>query len=428
MLGLYRLATLLAGPLVLWHLRRRRTRGKEDVARFAERVGTAGRPRPPGPLIWLHAASVGESLSVLPLVERLLATRRDLHVMVTTGTVTSARLMAERLPERAFHQYVPVDRVAWVDRFLDHWRPDLALWAESELWPNLVMRAAARGVPLVLVNGRMSDRSFRRWRLLPSDIRRILESFDLCLGQSPEDARRLSVLGAPATGCLGNLKYASPPLPVDAAECDLLWRVFAERPLWLAVSTHPGEEALIGRVHRDLSRLDSCLLTVIVPRHPSRGDDIEADLDDLGIGIARRSRGEVPDGATGVYLADTLGETGLFFRLCPIVLVGKSLIGRGGQNPLEPARFGCTVLHGPHMDNFAAVAQDLAAAQGSVLVNGEAELRAALEHLLRSPNEVARMGMAARQVAEGKAGVLDALMNRLQGYLDALPGDGGAGA
>ena len=253
---LYRALTIVGGPLIALYLGRRMARGKEDAERFRERLGLARDPRPPGALVWLHGASVGESLSLLPLMERL-AARPGLSLLVTTGTVTSARLMAERLPAGAMHQYVPVDRPGYVARFLDHWRPDLALWAESDFWPNLLEGTRERAIPMVLLQGRVSARSFARWRRVPGFIRRMLSGFRLCLAQTEGDACRLRILGASDVRCLGNLKMAVPPLPCDEAERARLATVLAGRPVWLAASTHPGEEAIAGRVHR-----------IVAERHP----------------------------------------------------------------------------------------------------------------------------------------------------------------
>ncbi|CCQ74891.1 3-deoxy-D-manno-octulosonic acid transferase [Magnetospira sp. QH-2] len=426
MLTVYRWATRFMGPAIYWHLIRRRARGKEDAARFKERLGHPGRARPEGPLVWIHAASVGESLSVLPLISALLEAKPDLSVMVTTGTVTSARLLGDRLPDRAFHHYVPVDRPRWVARFIEHWRPDLALWAESEFWPNLVDQAERRGVPMVLINGRISDRSFERWQRFPRSIAQLLGGFSLCLGQSELDAERLRVLGAKEAHCDGNLKYASPPLPVDQAALDDLRRSVADRPLWLAASTHPGEEAAVGRCHQALANQYPEVLTVVVPRHPERGADAANDLTANGLRVARRSLGEKPGPETQIYMADTMGELGLFFRLCPLVFIGKSLIGRGGQNPLEPARLGCAIVVGPHMGNFVTVTEDLIATGGCLSVDDEVMLAETIGRLLGDSNRVAEIGEAARREAQGKASVLPDIMHRLTPVLEALGENGHA--
>lgn len=419
LLGVYGVVGDLGGPLIRFYLTHRRARGKEDAARFGERLGEPGRPRPPGPLIWVHAASVGESLSVLPVIERLRADRPDHGVLVTTGTLTSARLMAERLPAGAFHQYVPADRRTWVRRFLDHWRPGLALWVESELWPNLVCETAARGVPMVLVNGRLSERSFRNWQRWPVSIGRLLGAFRLCLAQSQADADRFRALGAPAARCVGNLKHAAPPLPADAQALADLKTALAGRPCWLAASTHDGEEIVAGRVHRDLSGRLPGLLTVVVPRHPPRGPAVAAALAGLGLSVAVRSRGDAVTAATDMYLADTMGELGVFYRAAPVAFVGKSLAGGGGQNPLEPAHLDCAVLFGPAMDNFAESAGRLTAAGGARVVTDAAALTETVGRLLTDRAERDRVAAAAGAVARSEAGALDAVLDALTPLLPA---------
>ena len=408
-LGLYRLLTTLGGPLIRRYLDRRLARGKEDPVRFGERLGEAGLPRPEGALIWLHAASVGEAVSMLPVVEAL---RKRATVLVTTGTVTSAAMMKERLPAGAIHQFIPVDRVAWVRRFLDHWRPDLALWVESEFWPNLLVETAKRKIPLVLLNGRISARSFRRWLRMRGFIGRLLSCFVLCLGQTDEDARRLSTLGAPKTACLGNLKFAAPALPADSAAVSALESALAGRPRWLAASTHAGEEALAGRVHKALAIPG--LVTLIVPRHPERGARIAGELEAMGLKPTRRSLGQ-PVG--DVHIADTLGELGLFYRAAPLVFVGKSLIGEGGQNPLEPARLGASVLFGPHMGNFADIADRMRACGAAKQVADEGDLVAALRDRLADPALIAREGERAKRFASQEDGVLAAVIEAIGPWL-----------
>jgi len=413
---LYRGLTTLGAPLISFYLERRKRRGKEDGPRFPERLGRAGRPRPAGPLVWIHAASVGESLSMLPLVERLCA--QGLGVLLTTGTVTSARMMAERLPKGALHQYVPVDRLAYVRGFLDHWRPDLALWAESEFWPNLLTETRHRGIPQVLVQGRVSARSYRGWRRFPGFIRRLLSGFTLCLAQTEEDAGRLRVLGGRDVRALGNLKYAAPPLPADEAELARLRAMTAGRPLWLAASTHPGEETLVARLHRELNQPG--LLTLIVPRHHTRGAELAAELGGLGLAVALRSRGEAITAETEIYIADTMGELGLFYRLADIVFVGKSLTVGGGQNPFEPARIGAAVLFGPAMDNFPDMAPRMVAAGAAIQVADQAELGRVMAELLATPDRVAAIKARAGAWAAAEAGVLDATLAALRPILDML--------
>ncbi len=418
--SLYRIFSGLGGPFIGLYLGLRKARGKEDRDRFRERSGHPGHDRPNGPLLWAHAASVGESLSLLPLIGRLVSDRPGLSVLVTTGTVTSAGLLAERLPEGAFHQYIPVDRVPFVRRFLDHWHPDLVLWTESEFWPNLITETAARGTPMILVNGRISPRSFSGWQRFGGLIRKLLSKFSLCLGQTEADANRLSQLGAEGAKYVGNLKFAGPPLPADESMLAKFERALEGRPRWLAASTHAGEEEMAGRIHQRLKSRQDGLLTIIVPRHPDRGQDIAAQLQSQGLRVARRSGADALNPDTDIYLADTLGELGLFYRLAGIAFMGKSLVPLGGQNPLEAARLDCAIIHGPHMMNFEDVTEGLGNVHGAMEVADEEGLKAAVSQLLDDPVERDRMAAAAGNVAAAKAGVLAAVMTELKPYLDAL--------
>ena len=426
MLGLYRFLTTLGAPVIHVYLGRRIKAGKEDPHRFNERLGRPALARPDGPLIWLHGASVGEAMSLLTLIARVKTAVPAANILVTTGTVTSARMLADRLPKGAVHQYVPVDRMAYVRRFLDHWRPDLTLWAESEFWPNLISETAVRGNPLILVNGRISPRSFKGWSRAPKFIAGLLGGFALCLGQTEGDAERLRALGAPGARSVGNLKFAADPLPADAERLADMRAATAGRPLWLAASTWAGEEDIAWRVHQDHAAAHPGLLTIIVPRHPNRGPEIAAQLAAQGAKVKRRGAGDMPDARTEVYIADTMGELGLFFTLAPVVFMGKSLSAEGGQNLLEPARLGCAVLHGPRMTNFADMGARMAAAGASLPVADGAGLSAAVGRLLGDAGEAEAFAARARTFAQAEAGVIDRLMAELAPYLQRLDGTKGA--
>ena len=426
--ALYRGFTTLALPLISLYLARRRAQGKEDGDRFGERLGCAGRARPDGPLIWLHAASVGEALSILRLTARILTDYPEVNMLVTTGTVTSARLLAERLPPGAIHQYVPVDRPAWARRFLDHWRPDIALWVESEFWPNLISETQARAITMILLNGRMSLRSFAAWRRWPGLIRPLLGGFALCLAQDEDEAKRLRALGAPSVKTPGNLKFASGPLPVDEEEAGRLSHSIGARPIWLAASTHAGEEEIVVEAHRRMAPAHPGLLTVIVPRHPSRGREVAAALARAGLKGALRSQGDAIAPETEVYIADTLGELGLFYRLCPVAFIGGSLIPHGGQNLLEPARLDCAVIHGPHMENFRAVVEEMTDAGASIEAGNARDIAEAVASLLDDEGLRAGRVEAARRIATAKDGVIDAVMAELEPFIEALAKGGGPAA
>ena len=415
---LYRLASWALGPAAHLVLARRAARGKEDRARLGERWGRAGLARPDGKLIWLHAASVGESLSLLPIIESLLARLPAAEILVTTGTVTSARLLADRLPQpRARHQFLPLDHPAAVRRFLDHWRPDLALWVESEFWPNLLLETHRRGIPMALLNARMSAASFRGWQRAPGLIATLLGCFGLVLAQDDAQAARLTRLGARAADSVGDLKAASSVPSAPAAELVRHRALLGSRPVWLAASTHEGEEAVVAAAHRQLAPRFPGLLTLLAPRHPARAAQIAPALAASGLRVARRSAGDTLDDQVDLYLIDTLGELGLFYRLAPIVLVAGSLGASGtigGHNPLEAAQLGCAVIFGPDTPNCAASAAALEAAGAARRLPGADALAEALGDLLADPAQVARMGAAGVAVAEAARGVIDRALLRLE--------------
>jgi 3-deoxy-D-manno-octulosonic-acid transferase len=417
---LYSALTWPLTPMAAAYLARRRKRGKEQPERFHERRGAASAARPQAPLVWIHAASVGEATSVLGLVEHLLAMRPSLEVLITTGTVTSARLLETRLPTRARHQFVPADLPSWTARFLDYWRPDLGIWVESELWPNLVFAADARDIPMVLVNGRLSARSYRRWRHWPGLIARVLGAFELCLAQDDLQAERFRSLGAPRVDCVGDLKSAAVALPYDGSELARLRQSAGSRPLWLAASTHAGEEEIAARVHRAVAAEHSHLLTIIAPRHPVRCDAIGAMLTRHGLQVARRADGEPIGCDTQIYLVDTIGELGLFYRLAGIAFIGGSLVAKGGHNPFEAARLHCAVLHGPDMSNCAALAAMLAAFGAAETVPDEAALGQAVSGLLADPRRRETRAAAAARAAAAGLRSLDEAAARLAPWLDPI--------
>ena len=383
----------LAAPALRQMLRHRAQRGKEWADRLPEREGIDSTPRPPGRLIWLHAASVGESVSILPVLPFL----REATVLLTTGTVTSAALLAERLPalgaEPVLHRFVPLDVPGWAARFLDHWRPDAAAFVESELWPNILAACRARRIPLMLMNARMSARSARNWSRAPGFARELLGGFQIVQAQSPADATRLLALGARHVTAAGDLKLAAPPLPVDEAELARLRARLAGRKLWLAASTHPGEEAIAVGLHHALAAAHPDLLTIIAPRHPARGPSIEP-------ASPHRSRGQDPDG--GIWVADTMGELGLLYRLAPLAFIGRSLLPPGGgQNPWEPARLGCALVMGPHTGNFEPAVSVLQQAGALQVAQDQQALMAWLQTMLSNPGAARAAGEAARAAASG---------------------------
>jgi len=399
----YRAATVALTPVVPALLRRRARQGKEDHSRGNERLARKLGPRPEGVLIWVHGASVGECLAALPLIDALLVDQSR-NVLVTSGTLTSARLMAERLPKRAIHQFVPIDLPTAVARFLDHWKPDVGLFVDSDIWPNLVFEAQGRGIGLALINARMSERSFAGWQWAPKTAAALLSAFDLCLAQDEAIAQRFRTLGAPHVETIGSLKADAPPLPAEPPALAALEKAIGARPVLLAAQTHPGEDETILPASDIVRRTLPALLTILVPRQVARG----AELVMLSATrqARRRSLGELPEESTQIYIADTMGELGLFYRLAPFAFVGGSLIRHGGQNPLEPARLGAAVMAGPHTFNFESAYAAIFQAQGSGLVHSSAEIAAFALRLLTNKNDAKQMGQAAQSAAEHLGGAV----------------------
>ena len=411
----YRKLSIAMMPLAPALIKRRLKLGKEDPARVSERRGMSEDARPAGPLVWIHGASVGEVLAVAALIEKLRAL--NLRVLLTSGTVTSAAIVARRFPEDVIHQYVPYDSPRYVARFLDHWRPSLALFVESDLWPNLILASAARRLPMVLINGRMSHRSFPRWRRVSGTIAALLGRFDVCLAQSQLDADRFAALGSRSVVTTGNLKLDVAAPPADAAKLERLMSVTRGRPVVVAASTHAGEEEILLEAHRTLAGFFPSLLTVIVPRHPGRGEAIQRTIAASGLGVGLRSREELPTAATDIYVADTMGELGLFYRLAPIVFMGGSLVEHGGQNPIEAVKLGASIVHGPHVFNFADVYEALDKAGGARRADTQAALVKQLGQLLSDPKARDASAAASARVVEMLGGALERTLAALDPYL-----------
>lgn len=413
-LTLYRLAVTLLEPFTPAILKGRARRGKEDAARLGERLGRASVARPDGPLVWIHAVSVGESLSVLPLVERLRERRPDIAVLVTSGTVTSAELLAKRLPQGAIHQFAPLDTPGASRRFLDHWRPDLAIFVESEFWPNLLLGAKARGSRLVLMSARVTEKTAKGWARARGVATTVLKAFDLILPQDRATQERLAPWGV--GGPLVNLKYVGEPLACDEAGLARLKAAVGARAVVLAASTHPGEEALIASAFEAMPPITPAPLLIIAPRHPERGGEVTGLL--RGHGVARRSNGEAITTDTGVYVADTLGEMGLWFRLADVAIMGGSFVeGVGGHNPLEPARLGAPPVTGPFAFNFTDVYGEMLAEQAALLADRPEDLTRLVHGLLSDPARAKRTGATARAFARARSDALDRAWAELEPLL-----------
>ncbi len=417
-LRLYRGFGSILYPFTGPFLRARARRGKEDHTRRGERYGYASWPRPPGPLVWLHAASVGESLAIMPLIKRMESF--GISLVLTTGTVTSANIAQDRISERTIHQYVPMDMKRAVGRFLDHWQPDLAIFAESEIWPTTIQELAKRNIPQNLVNARMSDRSNKRWSRRTALAQAVFGNLSQVLAQSETDAERFTRLGAPRVQAVGNLKIDVGTPQIDPATYHAFKSMIGNRPTWIAASTHEGEEESVAQVHCMLTEHLPDLLTIIVPRHPDRVDDILHSLSKFQVEIATRSSGDIISPSTGVYVGDSIGEMGLYFGLAEVAFMGKSLKSQGGQNPIEPVMSHAAILSGPYVQNFRDTYQALLESGGARLVKDENMLAGHVLHLLRNPHDLHAMQTAARNTVYQMTGALERTIAALDPYIMPL--------
>lgn len=424
-LKLYGRLTARSEKLLQKLLQKRLAQGKEDPVRLWERMGQSKLPRPVGPLTWLHAASVGEAQSALILIENIRKARPDMNILLTTGTRTSAESIGQKLPVGAFHQYIPLDHPLWVKRFFDHWRPDLCLWMESELWPNMITQIKERDIMAALVNARLSDKSYARWKWFPKTAEYLIGTFSAVLAQTGPDYTRYRQLGARWAIVTDNIKYSARPLPADEDALKLISAKMAGRKVWVYASTHAGEEEMACRLHAILRNNWPDLLTIIVPRHPNRGEDIEALCHSHKFRTQRRSLepqgGPEPD--TEIYIADTMGELGLFYRLTPIACIGRSFSkdGGGGHNPLEAAQLGCAVLHGPNVQFQKEIYEEMGKADALISLTDERHFLHALQDLMEKPEYLAHMQKKAGDFAATKTGVIGRVMEALKPMLEKIP-------
>lgn len=422
----YRSLTCLSHPLLLRLLAKRLEKGKEIPERVEEKKGITYALRPDGVLFWIHAASVGEIQSALVLIRILCARFPDVRVLVTTGTVTSARIIEDKLPQGALHQFYPLDHPQWVRLFLDRWKPDFVFWMESELWPNMLEGLRDRCIPAVLVNARISPRSFKAWGWAKPLTGRLLGTFSLILAQTDVDSTRLKGLGYSGRIVVtDNLKYSAADLPYVPDVLQALQEKTQERTLWVFSSTHKGEEEMAARVHKALKKRFPTLLTLIVPRHPERRGDIRESLEDCGLHVCFRGETHIlPTDQDDLYIADTLGELGLFYRLCPVAVIGRSFSedGGGGHNPLEAAQLGCAVLHGPNVQNLQQIYDEMDEAGAALRLPDEASLRETLARFFENTEKLKALQEAGQSFANNKAGVIDRVMEEIEPILiAALP-------
>lgn len=410
----------ISEPLWRLALSRREKRGKEDPARLSERLGQPGRERPKGPLLWFHALSVGESLALLALLDRILDRHGDTRILLTTGTRTSAEALArQNLPKRVIHQMVPIDARAPVRRFLDHWQPDLAVFAELDFWPALMSETHRRRIPMALINSRMSDHNFQKRKSGAALFRDLLDMFEIALVQDDGTRDRFIALGCdPAKiSVLGALKGAPRPLPADAETLSQFHTLLADRPVWLAASTEAREQETVIDAHRDVLAQNPNALLILAPRHPSEADHIADTLSRSDLTFVRRSAGDTLTPKTQVLLADTIGEMGLWYRLSPVTFMGHSLKTTEpvlrGKNPFEAAVLDTALIHGPNVVDFEESYDALDTGNAALALADNADLAPAVISLWSSDLRDVQLA-AARSVLATTARVLDETYDALE--------------
>ncbi len=410
---IYRLMTWLITPFIPIYLQSRVKQGKEDKARLRERYGIANLPKPNNAVIWVHAASMGEAQSVMPLIKRIHDDYPNIYILLTTVTLTSAKHFSKQLPERVFHQFAPLDTHIAVRRFLCHWQPKIAFFVDSELWPNMLHGLRRRQVKAILLNGRISEKSAKKWRMARGFCAQMLQSFTMIFAKSEADALRFQQLGASNILEYGNLKFSAPALSVDEIMVRNIANQIADRPVWLAASTHAGEEVIAANIHLKLQEKYPDLLTIIVPRHNARGDEIAAELMQMSLNIAQRSKAQNIDDNVDIYVGDTMGEMGLFYRLTEIAFIGGSLVAHGGQNPLEAARLGCAIIYGNYMNNFLEFCEVMEKNNAAICVDSEEELQSAVDNLLSDHRLHQQMAHNALDVARENQHVMEHILQEI---------------
>ena len=409
----------LGAPFVLAYLKWRAFKGHEDKNRLHERKGVASVRRPEKSLLWVHAVSVGESVAALTIIQAILKKYPEVHVLLTTTTVSSAKVVEKRLPKNTTHQFCPVDTPQAVRRFLDHWQPDLAIWIESELWPNLIHETQEKGIPTILLNGRMSLKSFSNWQKLKGMISPLLARLDLCAVQSEEQASFFKTLGAKTVSIMGNVKLMTMPLDVDSKQYQTLKKEMRGRPVWLAASTHPGEEEIILQAHKTLQKDCPDLLTILVPRHIERAPALQRLALKEGIPSALRTKTASLAGIE-VYIGNTLGEMGLFYALSPLVLMGATLVPKGGHNPIEAVQMGAFVIHGHHTFNNPQLYDTLASLGFSKRIQDVSQIPLLVLPWLKKQKESFEEPLSLKAYREDG---LQNLMNLLAPYIKTLRKD-----
>tara|TARA_B100001029_G_scaffold107321_1_gene88582 strand:+ start:53 stop:1300 length:1248 start_codon:yes stop_codon:yes gene_type:complete len=356
MLFFYRIAVnfiFLISPIIIIY---RIFRNKEDPKRFLEKIGKFNKENKSNSLIWFHGSSVGEILSIIPLIEKLEKKKNIKKILITSNTLSSARIIKKLKLKKTLHQFFPLDTDFLVEKFLNHWRPKAVFLIESEIWPNMILKIKEKKIPLILLNGRITKKSFQNWKSFPNFSKKIFNKFDLCLGQNSETCNYLKTLGAGNIKKIGNLKFSQSISDLkNKSNIKIKKKLARKKIMFSAISTHKNEELFCGKVHSNLKVKYKNIISIIIPRHIERASEIKEELNLNKLNVHLHSSNKPVKNDTDIYLVDTFGETKSFLKLSKIAIMGKSIYSKGGQNPLEAARFGNRIIHGPNVENFVEV-------------------------------------------------------------------------
>ena len=377
----------IIAPLIIFF---RIKKKKEHPKRYKEKFGVMSNTRKAGKLIWFHGSSVGEILSIIPLIHKFEKNKKINQILVTSSTLSSSKVFKKYKFKKTIHQFFPIDTKVIVKKFLNYWRPNTVFFIESEIWPNFINEIKNAGIKLILLNGRITKKSYNRWIKLKNFSNYLFKKFDLCLSQNQETSNYLKLLGAKNIKNYGNLKFSEHIEKQNIIKNKYLDNFFKKKKkIFCGVSTHMSEEEFCAKIHKELKKKWPKLLTIIIPRHVERCNQIVESLEKYELKIHKHSSKKTINKKVDIYLVDTFGETKFFLKRCPIVFLGGSLIEHGGQNPIEAARFGCKVLHGPNISNFTEVYELLKKYNISSLINQNKEAVLKVKKILSkksSPN------------------------------------------
>ncbi|WP_415320652.1 glycosyltransferase N-terminal domain-containing protein [Candidatus Pelagibacter sp. Uisw_092] len=387
---------------------------KEHPIRFKEKIGFYSKKKIKGKLLWFHGASVGEILSVVPLIEKLEKNKKIRQILITSNTLSSSKILLKLKLKKTVHQFFPIDTNYNTKKFLKYWDPSMAIFIDSEIWPNMIKNVKKRSIPLMLINARITDKSYKRWKIFPLFAKNLFKNFDICLAASLKSKKLLKSLGAKKIEYIGNLKFIQSEKSTDSLNNNI-GKFFFSKKTWCASSTHQAEESMCANVHKKLKIKYKNLVTIIIPRHIDRTNEIIKETKKLGLKIHIHESKTKIDNKTDIYLVNSFGQTKSFFKICKTVFLGGSMIKHGGQNPLEAARYGCQILHGPNIWNFKEIYNLLQAHGCSNTIRNIKELSNGVEKILNNKNNSKSLELQIRIL--GKK-ILKSSLNKINFYIN----------